>query len=355
MTEFSYATHTDSAGLLDIMESDITPGGLQLLYTRRDDPYASYLAESPEAKVGIVRSDGKITATLAAIPRRMYVGGTDARVCYVTNMKRLNGCTAYVNWHKMFKEMCEAVNCEYYFCSLLAGNRDVQSMLHKKRKHMPYAIPLCGYKTYIISPKTKITISTAKYEHVKGRPEDEPAIVSFLNSNGRQRDLFPVFDKLSDIGDIKAENFCLLKRDGRIAAAGALWDRGKVKQYIVKGCHGIYALLRMMNPLLPYLGYIQIPKDDEPAPVAFVSFVLAENDDEELYRHLLGYICAEARDRYSMLVIGTDDSNPKRHILDGLRAVSFETQINEVIMSGLSGKEHNGHSWNNMEIECALL
>ena len=56
-----------------------------------------------------------------------------------------------------------------------------------------------------------------------------------------------------------------------------------------------------------------------------------------------------------MLVIGTDEGNPKRHILDGLKAVSFKTQINEVMLTGISGKERTEHEWSNLEVECALL
>jgi hypothetical protein len=354
---FAYADTDDGADILKIMESDITPGGLKLLYTRRDNPFESFLKESKEAKVGVIRADGRIAATIAAIPRRMYIGGREARVCYVTNMKRRKDCDININWHEMFKEMCMAVDCEYYYCLLLDDNDSVQMMLHKKRKYMPYSIPICGYKTYIISPGVRVRQpdSLSTVERARGGAEDERDIIEFLTRNGRHRDMFPVFDRLSDVGELKAEDFFLLKRNGRIAAAGALWNRGSVKQYIVKECHGIYALLRFMNPVLPYLGYIRIPQDDEPAPIAYISFMLADGDDEEMYRMLLAYICSEANRDYSMLVIGTDDMNPKRRTLDGFKSVSFKTQINEVIMTGISGKERLEHVWSNMEVECALL
>ena len=99
---FAFAGPKDSLGILKIMEADITPGGLQLLYTRRDDPYVSFLKESPDAKVGVIKEDGHIVATLAAIPRRMYIGGVPRKVCYVTNMKRLKEHDMYIYWHEMF-------------------------------------------------------------------------------------------------------------------------------------------------------------------------------------------------------------------------------------------------------------
>ena len=364
MNGFAFAGPGDSAGILKIMEEDITPGGLQLLYTRRDDPYASFLAESPEAKIGVVYSDGRVVATIAAIPRRMYINGRITKVCYVSNMKRLKDCSVNINWYKMFDETCKAVDCEIYFCSLLSDNEAVQKMLHKKRRYMPWSEVMCKYKTYILSPKVRdpVFLKMQKgpdkdkgIQLMRGSSSDETEIVRYLNAVGRGRNLFPVFDTLSDIGDLRPEDFCLVKRDGRIAAAGALWDRSKVKQYVVKGCHGIYAFLRFLNPILPWLGYIQIPEDDEIAPVAFISFLLADNDDEYLYRCLLNYICTNARGRYSMLVTGNDGNNAKRPILDSLKSVSFETQFNEITMTNMDGKVPKEHDWKCIEAECALL
>ena len=358
MSVFSFAGPEDAAGILKIMEADITPGRLQLLYTRRDDPYESFLAESPETKIGVIRDDGRIVATVAAIPRRMYINGEPRRVCYVSNMKRLKDCEGYLDWHKVFTEMCRAVDCDFYFCSLLDDNEEVKRMLHKKRRFMPYSKVMCVYKTYIISPKLRLPVAAETIrdaELVGGCREDERDIVRFLNDIGRTRDLFPVFEKLSELGDLEAEDFCLLKRDGRILAAGALWDRSRIKQYVVKGCHGIYALLRFFNPVLPYLGYIRIPKDDEVAPVAFISFLLAEHDNMEYLRALLSYMLREARSRYSMLVAGTDSTNAKKPLLEGLRSVSFETRLNEIIMTNMDGKTPPECNAGSMEAECALL
>lgn len=363
MNGFSFATPEDSAGILRIMEADITPGGLQLLYTRRDDPCGSFLAESPGTVVGVIKAEEKEVATIAAIPRKMYIGGIPRKVCYVTNMKRLKDADVFINWYEMFKEMCREVGCDFYFCSLLNDNEEVQKMLHKKRRYMPYSEVMCGYKTYIINPGSRtflLRLKNGAGQNLKaglcrGRNCDEAEIVSFLNDTGRDRDLFPVIKKLSDIGDIRAEDFCLLKRDGHIVAAGALWDRRKVKQYVVKGCHGIYAVLRLLNPVLPLLGYIQIPGDDKTADFAFISFLLAMDDREEYYRILLEYICKEAAGRYKMLVIGTDSANAKRSLLDSLKSVSFETQFNEIIMTNMDSRIPPEYDRGRIEAECALL
>ncbi|MBR6469445.1 MAG: hypothetical protein IKS84_03605 [Lachnospiraceae bacterium] len=351
---FEFAAREDAEGILRIMEEDTAPGGLKLLYTRRDDPLSSFLSESHESAVGVIKKDGRVIATIAAIPRLMYINGRESRVCYVTNMKRLPGVDIQLNWYEMFEKMCKKVNCDIYFCSLITGNDDVERMLGKKRKFMPYSVKMTGYKTYIISPSVKIKAAAAGVEFVRAAKDDEEGLVRFLNENGRKRNLFPVFDKLSDLGDLGADDFYLLKRDGNIVAAGALWDRRNVKQYVLVRCSGIYAWIRRINVIISKLGYITLPKDGQAADFAFISFLTAKDDDAELYRYLLKMICAAADDR-AMLVTGTDVSNPKYGVLEGIRSVSFTSMINEIIMTNIDKKVPEHFDGGNLELECALL
>ena len=87
---FSFATSEDGAGILKIMESDIARGEIRLLYTRRPNPYNSFMKESDKSVVGIFKRDGEIVGTIAGIPRNFYVAGDEHNACYVTNMKRLH-------------------------------------------------------------------------------------------------------------------------------------------------------------------------------------------------------------------------------------------------------------------------
>ncbi|MCR5357613.1 MAG: hypothetical protein K6E63_09475 [Lachnospiraceae bacterium] len=352
--DFCFATHDDAAGILKIMEEDTAPGGLKLLYTRRSDPCASFISESGDSVAGVIKRSGEVIATIAAIPRSMYINGSKRRVCYVTNMKRLKGIDTAINWYEAFDKMCKKVNCDSYFCSLITGNDDVSRMLHKKRRFMPYAERLAAYRTYIINPKVRIKAGPAGTEFVKAAADDESGIVSFLNENGRKKNLFPAFDRLSDLGDLKAEDFYLLKRDERIVAAGAVWNRSKVKQYVLKKCTGIYSFLRRLNPLISKLGYITFPQDNEEADFAFISFLLAQNDEADLYRYFLSRLCDAAADR-SMLVIGTDLNNAKHRVLKSIRSVSFDSELNEIIMTNIDGREPERFDGGNIELECALL
>ncbi len=356
MSAFAFAGPDDFAGILKIMEEDIAPGNFQLLYTRRDDPCASFLAESPEAQVGVIKKVGEVVATIAAIPRLMYVNGRPCRVCYVTNMKRLKDYGDTVNWHEMFDDMCRKVDCDIFYCSLVEGNTEVANMLHKKRKYMPYSETMTGYKTYIFSPHAKVKTAGTESgtEFVRAGQGDEEEIVRFLNLNGKNKNLFPAFDKLSDLGDISADDFYLLKKNGETVAAGALWDRMNVKQYVLMKCAGIYPWLRRLNGIISKLGYITLPEDGAMADFVFISFLLAKDDNEEYYRIFLKDLFKEGGSR-SMLVAGTDANNVKYRVLESIRNVSFASEINEIIMTNIDRRTPEQFDRGNIEVECALL
>ncbi len=349
------AVKEDGDEILKIMEEDAAPGDISLLYTRRDNPYTSFLMENKDAQVGVIRMNGRVVATISAIPRDMYINGERKRVCYVTNMKRLKSCDAPVNWHKMFADMCRKVDCDVYYCSLIEDNTDVRRMLAKKRRFMPYTTPICTYKTYIISTKVRLGADCKGYEFTKSGKADEADLLGFLKRCGRDRNFFPVFERLPDVGDIKTEDFYILKRNGVIIAAGAVWDRRNVKQYVLNRCKGIYALLRCINPVISALGYIKLPKDDTVVDLAFLSFLLSDDGDEEKYRIFISLLLKEMSDKYPMLVIGTDINNPKYRVLEKIRSISFKTEINEVIMTNIDSKTPPSFDHCNIEIECALL
>lgn len=345
----------DGEDILRIMEEDAAPGDISLLYTRRDNPYTSFLMENKDAQVGVIKKNGRVVATIAAVPRDMYINGERKRVCYVTNMKRLKSCDAAVNWYKMFADMCRKADCDVYYCSLIEDNADVRRMLAKKRRFMPYTTPVCIYKTYIISTSVRLRADSYGYEFARAGQTDEAMLLDFLKKNGRKRNFFPVFEDLSDIGDLKTEDFYILKKDGIITAAGAVWDRRNVKQYVLNRCKGIYALLRCINPVISALGYIKLPKDDTEVKLAFLSFFLSEDGDEEKYRIFISLLLKEISYIYPMLVIGTDINNPKYRVLEKIRSISFKTEINEVIMTGIDRKVPPSFDKSNVEVECALL
>ena len=352
---FRFAREQDNKGILKIMENDAAKGDIQLIYTRRPDPCRSFLAESDKACVGVFEDNGKVAATIAAIPHPMYLQSKVKNVCYVTNMKRAEDYDGRINWPAAFREMYEPVAADVFFCSVVKENTKVLKMLEKKRRKLPYAVPMGEYRTYIISPTAKVKDLCPQFSFRRACVEDTEEVLRFLDTYGSRKNFFPVIRSLGGENLPAITDFYLLFDREQLIALGALWDRSKSKQYIVKQYSGRVALLRRFNPLISRLGYIQIPKAGEQAAFVFLSFFLAKDDAPDAYQSFLSRIRKEAAGKYDMFVLGTNGQNPKRKILDSVRAITFDTLLCELKMSHFLNKPEILFDYSALEVECALL
>ena len=352
---FSFAAHEDGAGILNIMESDVAKGEIRLLYTRRPNPYDSFIKESEKSVVGVFKCDEKIVGTIAGIPRESYVEGTKRNVCYVTNMKRLHDLDSRINWIEAFNKMYDPLDSSVYFCSVVKENTDVLKMLRKERPKLPFAVDMDGYRTYIISPTAPVKNPCKELRLRRATKDDEAEVLSFLGTWGGKKSLFPVITKLDGESAPKITDFYILHRDGKIKALGALWDRTDCKQYVVEEYSGKIAFLRAFNPIISKLGYVTIPPEGTEIKFTFLSMFLAEDYNCDYYRTFLHHIRSEVRKTHDMLVLGTSDHNEKRAVLDEIRALKFDTQLCEVVMSNFRGAERVKFDYTNLEVECALL
>lgn len=352
---FSLACREDGPGILNIMESDVAKGDIQLLYTRRPNPYDSFKTESDSSVVGVFKNNGEIVGTIAGVPIDMYIEGKRQRVCYVTNMKRLESLKSHVNWITAFKEMYDPLDSRVYYCSVVKENEGVLKMLKKVRKNLPYALDMDGYRTYIISHRTPVKNSCPDLVFCQATNEDEEAVLGFLKKWGEKKNFFPVTESLDGVRFPGITSFYMLKSGGEIKAVGALWDKRDSKQYVVKGYSGKVAALRLFNPLISLFGYITIPPAGTEAAFTFLSFFLAEDDNKDYYRTFLHHIRREVKKTHDMFVLGTSDHNPKREVLDEVRSLKFDTQMCEIVMSNFRGMDKLDFDPHNIEVECALL
>ena len=352
---FDFAVNADAEGILEILESDVAQGAIRILYTRRDNPLESYAKESEKSVVGVIRSNGRVSATVTCIPRKVYLEEKSCMLSYVTGYKKRKDEKTVINWYDAFEKMYHATECDLYFCSVVTENENVLNMLHKKRKYMPYAIPIDTYYTYIFSPQAHVHGINRKLIFRQAVREDEEAMLCFYHTYGSHKNLFPVIDSPDFITGLDISDYYILSDGAEILAVGALFDRSDCKQYLVKEYAGYMKLLRILNPLISLLGYVDIPKENVPFSFVFLSFFLAKDDSEIYYRTFLSHILKIAASKYSMVILGTNEHNPKKRILDSVHHISFSTQLNEINLMGISGKDIPQYDKKNIEVECALL
>lgn len=347
------ASPEDGKEILRILESSAAQGGIELVYTRRDDAYASYMKEPGHAHVFVSKDGDRTVGTCAELIRDVYIGGERCKAAYVCGLKKDAQYDGLVGFGPGFIKALQHDDIDFYYCSVVADNTEAHTMFGKGNRALSMQ-PIAEYKTYIFSPKVRIKAPKHGMTFRQARSEDLPALLEFLNTQGKKKDLFPVLDSLESFHNLPYYNFYLLLDGSGIVACGALWNQVSYKQYIVKKYRGIMKLARIANPLLSSLGYIRLPKENEPLDIAMLSFFLSKDENELSYRIFLKEVRKEIAKSYAIFVLGLPRKHFAAPMLDKLPNISFETKLYEITFPW-SKQSYKSVDPRTLFPECALL
>lgn len=346
------AKKEDGKVLSRLLESPADTGLIRAIYTRRPDAYESYMKESGEPRVFAFRDDGKIIATCAEITRELYVGGEVRRSGYICGLKRDPDHKGYIRAGSDFFDTLLQPDIDFYYCTVVTENKKAGQIFNKRRKQISFEL-ISSCTTYIMNPKVKIKEDSNQCVFRQATEGDSAAVLEFLNREGRKKDLFPVIRAFDDYYDLSIENFYILLDGNEIVACAALWDVSSYKQYTVMEYKGITKLARRLNFLLSLLGYVKLPKENEPLKFPMISFFLSKDDNEEYYKIFFSRIKDEIKKTCQIFVI----TLPKNHfavpLLKKLPKITLDSDIYRVRFSAQKDKVSIDPS--NIFTESALL
>lgn len=329
------AKKEDGADISRLLESPVNAGLIQAIYTRRPDAYESYMKESGESRVFVSKRDNKVAATCAELIRDVYVHGEVKRSAYLCGLKRDPSYRGLISSGFEFFNSLQRPDIDFYYCAVLANNKDVMKKFEKKRGRFSFR-PVASYTSYILSPNIRTKEDVNPYSFRQATEEDIPEIINFLNTQGKNKDLFPYVRSLEDYHGLHIEDFYLLEDEHGIKACAAIWDVSSYKQFTVKKYHWILKPARVFNPLLSLIGYAKLPKENEPMNLPTISFFLSRDDSDDGYRIMFHLIKNEIKKRSSMFLIGLPEQHVITSVLKGLPKVTVDSVIYELRFSGQS-------------------
>ena len=343
----------DGQEILRILESSAAKGSIELIYTRRPDAYQSYMKEPGEARVFVTRDGDRLVGTAAELIRSVYMDGETKKAAYLCGLKKDADYDGSVGFGPDLLRAMQRDDIDFYYCSVVKENQRVKRMFEKRRRILAME-PLCGYTTFIVSPRVRVKAPKHTFTLRQATSADWPRLTAFYGAEGRKKDLFPVLDTANLWEGLSAERFYMLMDGEEIIAAAALWNQTSYKQYIVKRYGGLMKWARMLNPLLTALGYIRLPKEDQPLDFPTLSFFLTKHDDEALYRTFLREILPIIRKDYGMFVIGLPEHHAALKIFQKLPHISFDTRLYAVTFPW-SKQSYSSATADKIFPECALL
>lgn len=330
-TKIHTATEADGPELLALIEGTQSDGVFSMVATRRPNPVASFQAENPQAKIGLIRDRQQhIAAQFCISPGEYYINGGRCRVGYVSGVRSRPGFHGILDWMAMAEYVRES-GCDLYTCSFLADNDQARIQFAKKRKHFPQLFPLTAYTTYIINPDT-VTRQWHKSQNTGSSframlPKDRPQVLDFINREAARYQFAPVIDSLSQFNGLRESDCYLLEQEGTIKAFGALWNQSHYKQYIVTGYQSYMKWMERFSRLPQRLGYIPIPKINTVLDFPTLSFCYAEEGNRAWYELFLTQISREIAKSYPMFLIGMAHNHPHRTSIQSLRSIHFDSHL----------------------------
>jgi hypothetical protein len=334
---FALASPGDSDEILEILEEGHYSGKMRLLYTRRDDAFASLMKEGEE--VNIITCRDTLHNTIASIGacalRTLYVNGEPARVGYLFNLKTRS------RYRKMFRflhkgydycrQVLENKNSPFCLMTILEGNEYAIKLLEKRRSFMPDHYPLGTYEVYAFKTRMRCK-SIPGLDFRQCTRADMAAVVRFLNERGKNYQFFPVvnledFQEENITGPCFKDFYGLYNDRGELVACGAVWDQKKYKQYIIKGYKGFLKYIAPVSTLLPVFGYPHMLSKPNTVLNFFTLSFWAVKDNNPVFFNYFVKNISRCSGEYRFFVIGLHETNHLKKALTQIPHFSYKSKI----------------------------
>jgi hypothetical protein len=146
---------------------------------------------------------------------------------------------------------------------------------------------------------------------------DGPAIIGFLNREGRSRQFFPKY-QVEDFGAPKGllshlqwEDVFLAFRGDDLIGVVAAWDQREFRQWRVTGYDSWLGLLRIPFNLVAMVRKMPLlPKPALPLDYFILSLACVQGNDRSVFKVLLEKVVREKRRHYTFFLAGLHERDP---------------------------------------------
>lgn len=284
--DFYPATKNDNREIDQLLRNPDFEGDLQLLYTRGEDPVASFENDGDKTLVlcGRHRNSGALAGFGVCNIKKMYVNGRLEDVAYLSGLrvhpdfrrKTLRLLDAYAKTMQWISEN----GVKYIITTILKDNEVFQKLVSKKRKSFPEYLRITDYRVWIIPSMIPFRRVKTDYRLIKNAELE--VLKRFYKTHSPKWNLYPILD--FEVLDYK--NFRVITRDGEILCSVYLEQRPDKVQTLYK-YDGKYSYIKYFRNLLPLFGYPVLPKEGDELDYRYISYHLCKPGEEELLADLI--------------------------------------------------------------------
>ena len=246
--EVAVAEQADDADLRRMLRASVMPGAVRVAFTREPDYFAADGLAGAQDVTVVARREGRVIGSGRCSVFSLMRNGVPRRIGYLSTLRVAQRTRESA---RLLREGYELLGSETahlaegFFTSIATGNARARRVLeHGGRLGLPSYRPLCDLVTLVgaVSADRRSTAESSA---------TELELVEFLQRVSRDSQLALSWEpsRWRDLArhGVSARDFSVVRQDGRIVAAAAVWDQRAFRQTIIDGYDG---WLRRVRPLL---------------------------------------------------------------------------------------------------------
>jgi hypothetical protein len=344
---FDLADQQHSEELLEILEEAEFKGRISILYTRRPDAMKSIQREGQRVMVYRCIGEDDTAGFGACAVNPMFLDGKVQQIGYLFGFRVKKNHMHFIRhlpegYRFHFDENKNAAG---FITTILEENIPARRLLEKKRKSMPLYDYLGQIRTFSMRTGQKARLPEGWSINRLERDEIDEMLKFYLEQ-GQSFQYFPVFSRedLMQGEKIPAwDSFYILRSpEGKIAAAGAVWDQQSYKQYIIQGYSPGFTFIRpVLNLLAPLLGIPSLPKPGSVLNFFILAFFLSRDMDPLAYGMFLDQMLA-SQTSYDSCSIGLHESNSLSAVIQKKRPLIYKSRLYRVIQQPAQAPDFQG-------------
>jgi len=310
------ATAVDEAAIRRLLRENPTRGTISLSFEREPDYFrGAQLGGAVEQT--IVAYDGEQLVCLGRCTSRPgWINGQRHRIAYLSELRLDAPARGRVSilrrGYAFFRELHAGAPASFYFTSIAADNLPARRLLERGLPGLPRYSFLTEFVTLVIPARMGGPGAEAN-----SAPATGEELAAFLNADGKSRQLATAWDDAHLIAlaahGLRREDFTVIRAEGRIVAAAALWDQRPFRQVVIRGYGPILSRTRpVLNLLARVCGRPVLPEVNSVIAQAFVSPLAVAPGHESALPRLLGALRhTAARRGLSFLTLGFAAADPQ--------------------------------------------
>lgn len=330
---FALATPADDAKLRARMAMDRMEGTIAVSFRREPSYFGGCCVQGDTTQV--VKCVDNDTGALAGLGSRStalaYVDGEPRRIGYLSDLRvapEYRRGMLLARGYRYFRDLHDADPVPFYTTMIYEGNTPALDTLKGGRAGLPHYRDWGRFLTPALhldfrlkpAPVSGVTVE-------RGSRVRLAEIVGFLNRWQSRRQFAPVYREHDfphgRFRGLRAEDFYLATRYGRIVGTIAVWDQSALRQTHVERYSTVLAVLRpaynalaMMSPLKP------LPVPGAQIPGVYLACLATEEDDVNIFRHLLRAVHEDIRcSSWHFAIAGLHETDPRTAVLMEIRHI----------------------------------